>query len=137
MGKRPPPAGYLPQTTSRISFSIMKPPFSLSNKGLLEVRALSPDEFRPAAKGTLVLFFCGIDQLRSSLERIKKKGLQLLLLILHLWKVPKRDSFLLLVARQGSFLCLPSIPFEWDGLGFSSGFRLLVIDRQSRKDRKG
>lgn len=49
MVKRPPPAGYLPQTTSRISFSIMKPPFSLSNKGLLEVRALSPDELRPAA----------------------------------------------------------------------------------------
>ncbi|KAK7373344.1 hypothetical protein VNO80_06748 [Phaseolus coccineus] len=51
MGKRPPPARYLPQTTSQISFSIMKPPFSLSNKGLLEVRALSPDELPPAARG--------------------------------------------------------------------------------------
>ncbi|KOM25341.1 hypothetical protein LR48_Vigan98s000800 [Vigna angularis] len=66
MGKRPPPAGYLPETTSRISFSIMKPPFSLSNKGLLKVRALSPDKLRPALNRGLWSFSFATNTLETT-----------------------------------------------------------------------
>lgn len=87
----------------------MKPPFSPSNKGLLEVRALSPDELRPALNRGLWSFSFAV-LIEVIARKNKEKGLA----------APSahppfvegtRDSFLLLVARQGSFLCLPSTPF--------------------------